>query len=360
MKKSIGIITIYRKNYGAFLQAYALQQILIRLGFKPEMIRYDYYKDRTILGIPFAYIRQPKRFLTSLAVEIVRFMPHRTREQVFAESVRKHIFESEFYCRTYKQLKKNPPVYDVYLTGSDQVFNVELSPQALESRLLCFVKNGAKASYAASAGKNLIPESHSEIFKQALREFSIISVRENGLKQYFIEKFGVKTEQHIDPTFLLTKDEWNDFAEGNETMKGKYIFYYRVLPQEELRKTVRKISSELGLPVFVADGNDKFENQVEREGYLSPERWVGMLRDAAYVVTNSFHGAAFAINLEKRVSILIPPKGGERVKNIVEKCNLCGATSGRIMPEDVEEIYSDAREYFAQERLRAEEYLKRL
>ena len=359
--KKVGMITIYRKNYGAFLQAYALQCALRKAGCDPEIIQYDYYHDNTLFGVYLGQKVSVGNFIKKMCVELLCCFPHKKRQEVFDSSIKKNIAESKEHYSSYEQLCKNVPVYDIYLTGSDQVFNVNISPQALKARLLCFADTGRKASYAASAGKGSIPEDYHEIFMEALSKFTFVSVREKKLSAFIKENYGVEAVQNIDPVFLLRPDEWSKFAEDTGYLKGKYIFYYRVLPQSSLQEEAKRVSKELQLPVLVADGNDRFSNQLKHKGFLSPEQWVGYLRDAAYVVTNSFHGASFVINYEKRASILVPPQGGERLINLIEKCALnVKDISGSTMDSDTENVYIESRRYLEKERKRAYEYLRSL
>lgn len=354
----VGIITIYRKNYGAFLQAYALQQTLLKIGCESEIIRYDYYRDHTCFGVAMASNPSFKILLKVAIVEIVRFIPHRRRLKVFDKSVAVNIRESKEYYREYAELEKNPPKYDVYLTGSDQVFNPRLSPQAFPARTLQFVKEGLKVSYAASAGADRIPDEYSAQFREAISTFNKVSVREEGLKNFFETHYAKETERHIDPVFLLDKQEWTTFSKPVAELPKEYIFYYRVLPQKELNRIAQKVSEETGLPIFVADGHDSFKNQIKRKGFLSPEQWVYAINHATYVITNSFHGASFSINLEKRTSILVPSKGGERVTDLLKKCEMDFMIDNPLyMLENLPFDYTSANRYIKEERKRGVNYL---
>ncbi len=361
MPKSIGVITMYRGNYGAFLQAYALQKTLLKLGFTSELIRYDYYRDNTILGVPLLQVKQPLSFMKMLAIEILKYRQHHSREKVFDNSIEKYLLQSAGYYRTYKKLAENPPEYDIYLTGSDQVFNPRLIPQALKSRLLCFVDRGIRVSYAASAGGSTIPKSVVSFFQKELTKFQSISVREEDLKRNLEKQLGMHVERNIDPTFLLEESEWGDFGENEYLPSNEYIFYYRVLPQKELIEQAERLSKQLNLPVFVADRNDTFSNQIQRKGHLSPEQWVGMLQNATYVVTNSFHGTAFSINLKKRVFVSLPPRGGTRIADILSKCKLERLLDDRIIEDsELDDLYTKAESYLTTERQRSFAYLMKL
>lgn len=358
MAKSVGVITMYRKNYGAFLQAYALQKTLIKLGYTAELIRYDHYREKSLLGIPFGQMRQPVLFAKKLAIEILRYKQHREWDGVFDKSIKKYLKESEMYYRTYGELEKHPPEYDIYLTGSDQVFNAELTPHALKSRLLCFAGAGVRVSYAASAGNGRILTSVLPLFQSELAKFQQVSVREEELKYNLKQQLNLRAEQNIDPTLLLTEKEWQSFGEKESVPSEPYIFYYRVLYQKELQEETEKLSKQLNLAVFSANGKEQFQNQMTRTETLSPEKWVEMLNAAAYVVTNSFHGIAFSIIFKKRVFATMPPNGGTRIADILSKCSLKRLLDCRLIEEaETAQLYAEAEHYISQERQRAFAYL---
>lgn len=363
MKQKVGMVTIYRKNYGAFFQAYALQQVLVELGYDPQIIRYDHYRDFAIWGVPLKNIRNPFSFVKRMMVELVRRKEHLERERVFQESVRKHIRESDGYYPSYRALQKAQPQYDIYLVGSDQVLNPDLaSKPAYNVRLLNFVNSGVKASYAASAGVGFLDKKWLSEIRKALSSFDFISVREESLAESIQQELHLEVQRHIDPTFLLGREEWGRFAQIPSCINDKaYIFYYRVLPQEALLETASKISQETGLPVFVADGNDCFEHMLRPDGYLSPEEWMGALINAAYVVTNSFHGTALSVRLNKKVCVVVPPAGKARVIELLQNCNLNRLTEKKVISDqELTILYEKANRYFETEGTRAKEYLKKL
>lgn len=352
----IGVITFYRDNYGAFLQAYALQRALFKLGYYPELINYNDYFDNAILGIPLALIvENPKLFFKRLVVEVLLYLPHKEKRKVFRDCISKYLIESSAVYKTSKDLYKNPPKYDIYLSGSDQVFNPSLQSQSFSSRLLSFTK-GCKVTYAASVGNidNIIKK---EGFVNQLSEFKKLSVREDELRDYILSK-GLEVKTHIDPTFLLSFEDWSKIAIKPADIKTPYIFYYRVLPQEKLEVEASKISEILNLPIYTGDGRTKFKNQIKRNRTLTPMEWVGALLNAEYVVTNSFHGCAFSINLRKKALIVLPPKGKDRILNIINKTKTERLINREIISDiELKDIYKHSENYVCNERLEATNYL---
>jgi hypothetical protein len=162
------MITMYKVNYGAFFQAYVLQRTLEGLGYAPELIRYDYLRDGMIGEVPLDHLRTPVRFFKEAAVSILKGREHRRRNAVIEECVQRRLRESPQYYKTYRKLEKQPPRYDIYLTGSDQVFNPRLEPRAYKSRLLAFAP-GRMASYAASAGALDFPKAYLDLLNRQVR-----------------------------------------------------------------------------------------------------------------------------------------------------------------------------------------------
>lgn len=358
--KQIGVITMYQNNYGAFLQAYALQTKLKTLGYEAELIAYDNSKEKTLLGVPYSLLNKPHIFLKRLFVEIILYKKHRDRKKVFEKSIGVNLKESEKKYYAYQELLANPPVYDIYLSGSDQVFNPNLEPQAFRARLLEFAK-GDKVSYAASAGNVNALGNNKTILLDNIRQFKHISVREESLKEFIKGELDVEVSCNVDPSLLLDKKEWSLFSRRPSYLPEKYIFYYRVLVQPELKEIAESLSKKLNIPVFAADGHAKFSHQVNREGFLSPEEWVGALLNAEYVVTNSFHGTAFSVNFHKKARIVLPPENTSRIVDLIAKGKLERLYQDTIISDkEIPELYEKIDQVLKDERLLSERYLSDL
>lgn len=360
-KRTVGVVTMYRKNYGAFLQAYALQQSLESFGFRAELLRYDYYNDGAICTVPIQYlITNPILFFKKLLLFLVRFKTYKERDNVFLRSVNKNLKESAAEYKNYKKLRQTPPVYDIYLTGSDQVFNPNLTPIATGSRLLEFVE-GVKVSYAASAGKIAFTEKQKQRLLFALKKFDTVSVREESLKEYLTKNGCCNVRKDVDPTLLLEKKQWSQFAViPNELQDKQYIFYYHVANDDTLLPEAERLSGELNLPIYVGDNKRSFKNQIVRERPLSPEEWVGGIMNAKYIVTNSFHGSVFSIIFNKKVCIKLCGYP-ERLINLLKDYHLERLLEPKIIDEsEIKEIYRYFEEKILQDRKKSFSYLKKL
>jgi hypothetical protein len=188
-----------------------------------------------------------------------------------------------------------------------------------------------------------------------------VSVREEPLREYLEELTGRKVERHIDPTLLLDRDAWREISETPPGLEGQYIFFYRVAQQPALNRAAEGLSEALGIPVFAADRNDTFARQIERSGFLSPEQWIGALDQAAYVVTNSFHGAAFSVNFHKRALVMPPLQGGARIDDFLSRFGLERLRELEpIRPDETDALYLEADRVLALERAGAFQYLRHL
>ena len=172
-----------------------------------------------------------------------------------------------------------------------------------------------------------------------------------------MEKHKILAQRHIDPTLLLSAEEWLSFSCSQFPRNG-YILYYRISKQKQVYDAALRLSKETGLPVLVADGKDSFPTELKKSGILSPEEWVGAFVNAAYVVTNSFHGTAFSINFHKKALVVLPPKNQERIENLLLNCKLNRLLDPTpISDEEAATMFEEADSFFDKERERAKEYL---
>ncbi|HHX55476.1 MAG TPA: polysaccharide pyruvyl transferase family protein [Clostridiales bacterium] len=359
-KKSVGVITYYNYNYGAILQAYALQRKMEELGYDCELINYDYRRDRTLLGIPWRNIKNPIRFCASVLKRIVLFNRVRKKHAVMTKSVHNNLKFSKQYYKSSKQIKKSPPQYDIYLTGSDQVWNPNISAPGFQTRLLDFVDTtkGKKVSYASSIGIKELPKSKKDFVKKYLSNFNAISVREEEAKNILVEFIDKDIQRNIDPTLLGNKEDWLKFGRPISEIKEPYIFVYMLANQPELVKYANDLSNKFNLKILSVGYGVSFQNKILNNKYLSPEEFVWAIANADYIVSNSFHGTCFSVIFKKKARIYIPPTVQCRIVELLEGCNLSRLLNDKIIEDsELEMLYNDADDYLAKERKRANDYL---
>ncbi len=316
--KKIGIITIVKvNNYGAELQAFALQKKLQDLGCDAEIIDYLFYKHKKHIRtagakpwISIGFKNQLKEilypFFYSIKTALYRSSKQK-REKKFDEF---HAANTKF-SRTFRsmdELYKAKLDYDVFVTGSDQVWNPS-SNTNLDPYFLTFApKDKKRISYASSFGVSEVPPATIPFYKERLQQFSAISVRESQAVD-LVKRISGKPALHVlDPTLLLAKNEWNRIAKNPDIQKS-YILLYILSPSDYATRLAESVSKQTGWKIVRIckeatreDKNKTIQNIID----AGPSEFVGWFLNASFVITNSFHGTAFAINFSKPFYTVAP------------------------------------------------------
>lgn len=289
----IGIINYFNyDNYGAVLQAYALQQIVSELGFKNELINYDcffqtqhyklihtnnlykvisdilYFKDRFIKKIEFNTFRVKYLEITKIQYDI-------------------------------STISNTVDEFDMFITGSDQVFNYKCTDFD-KNYFLDFVKQKKKVAYGASFGMNNIPVELINTYKKLLVNFNFLSCREKEGTKICNDIFSLKCKTVLDPTLLASKDIWN--FDNCKVYNEEYILVYMLERSDSLLEFTSNIAKKMNLKVYyIGSLTRAHRNGLKGKffGHVSPDEFVNLFNHATYVVTNSFHGTAFSIIFEK-------------------------------------------------------------
>ena len=311
--KTIGIITIVKvNNYGAELQAFALQRKLNIMGYKAEIIDYLFYKSKGFkkekVSRPyynFPLKKRIKEFLLPI-IEEMKSLPHyknyKNRIRGFERFHDKYTRFSPVRYYSYSQLYTNPPVYDVYCVGSDQVWNPNCYT-SLNPYFLTFApKSSKKIAYASSFGVKNLPNDAKNTYKENLGQLTHISTREKTGIKIIKDLTGREAELVLDPTFLLTQEEWNEIANCSKVPNYKYILLYVLKDSKFITKTAMELSKLSGLKIvritkgaFKQDSNKSILDITD----AAPDDFVGLFSKADMVLTNSFHGTVFSIIYQK-------------------------------------------------------------
>lgn len=219
-KQKVGIITFHRaENFGAVLQAFALQNYIKNQGYNAEIIDYDFknvsQKYNLLLNSKFHNSKNPLKRIRILLSNIYNLNKKITRKNNYKEFRRGSLLLSAKKYDDYEDLIDNPPLYDFYITGSDQVWNKDFLDKGEYSFYLDFVKSGIKLSYAASTGGNAIKE---ENLKHISR-LDFISIREKSTAMSLQDKIENTVYNVCDPVFLLKHNEWNNFYQKKVSKK---------------------------------------------------------------------------------------------------------------------------------------------
>ena len=304
--KKIGIFTFHRtNNYGAVLQNYALQKGLRNIFCDDKVETINYVND---------YLEAPYKIppFSDKNSNFIKVIIYKIRYLLFINKFHRLCTEFEKFRNdnlfVSKEYFKNNIMngfydYDIYITGSDQVWN-DVITGGDEVYSLGFKTDGIKVSYAASAGSiNTIGENT----KSNILEINYISVRETELQQYLVEKTDKQIYTVVDPVFLLKKDEWDILLNDNKHKKP-FIFTYSVSEMtDDVVKLAKSISKKTGYEIYHIDHSIKYGINGRCVYGASPSEFTEYIRDAEIVIASSFHAVAFSIIYGKKF-IVIPTK----------------------------------------------------
>ena len=195
--------------------------------------------------------------------------------------------------------------YDIFLVGSDQVWNHEIPLEMLKVYLLTFIEAPKKISYASSIS-SIIPDELVEFYKEHLKKFRFLSVREKLSAKEVEKVLGYMPQINVDPTLLLRKEDWENIAvQPKEFPKKPYIFVYDLYRSEDIVPVIEKIAQKKNLeyinfdPVLYLRERKKFENLILNFYKDGPSEFLWLIKESDFVVTSSFHGVVFSILFNK-------------------------------------------------------------
>lgn len=328
----VGIITKIGKNYGAVLQAYALKKKLCNMGADAHVIKYtpiNSQKSYKVLRYPWRFAGTVENIKAAL-----HFADHNKCSKKFYD------FRNEFYdfigeyCND-EEIEKDPPQCDIYITGSDQVWNPQIS---FDRAFYCmFAKkypDSKIASYAASIGLSKIPDEFVGEFQSRIKQFDYISVRENQAIN-ILEQMGIPAKIAPDPTLLLSSQEWQSISV--KPIEEPYILCYFVSFPRGIENVVAQIKGKFGYKVInlmTSEDSSKIGDVKIRNA--GPREFLGLFENASFVITSSFHGTVFSLINRKPFVVTLYKSTSSRVTQLLETYNL----TNRIITSDCNNISS--------------------
>lgn len=231
--------------------------------------------------------------------------------------------QTEKEYSSLNELKENPPVADVYCSGSDQIWGKIGTEKCDKAYFLDFVPKGAKCiSYASSIGKEDVAEDTKNSLKVMLPKYSKVLVRENSAVE-IIKNQGIdNVEQVLDPTLLLSKDEWQKMA----TIKprfDKYVLVYQLHDNKEFVEYAKKFAKKVNLPLLRICPSLQSLTRGGKPIFLpTPEGFISYFKNAEYVVTDSFHGTVFSLIFNRKFVDILPNETSTRITSILELTNM--------------------------------------
>ena len=331
-KKKVALITRHAiSNYGSLLQTIATQKVIEELGYGCDVIDYiredENYKnvERTLLNSKKAWNNNSLKRICYLAL---RQPESYIAGKKFAKWRRENLSTTRLYKNSAELIARKPEA-DIYMTGSDQVWGPVSDGSYDDSYLLSFANDSdKKISYAASFGKTEMNAETIEYYKKWLARYQQLTVREDSAVD-ILENMGFNAKQVIDPTLLCDSKFWDTYVKDMKL--GRYILIYQLHNDNRLGEYAKKVAKEMNLPLIRMSAS---LHQITREGkflYL-PDigHFLYLIKNAECMITDSFHGTAFALNFNTDFLEVLPQnKTGSRNISIL---NLTGL-SDRIVTD---------------------------
>lgn len=353
-KKQVAIITMHRiKNFGSALQAWALQESINKIGHEAIIIDYLYPN-----AYYFSKVQKKQSNKTSIIKKVrlrkllnfIKFKflyKHKKQNELFLNFWNKHFIVTSKYSSP-EELKKYPPIADVYMTGSDQVWN----PNTMYGDPAFFLDFGnesiCRISFAASFGTNTITEEYKNLYSKYLSKYQYLSIRENTGVNIVKSLIGKECPLVCDPTLLLTQQDYQTLAKDSEIKIKRpyllaYILDYAYNPRPAIDELISQVSKLLGLHiVYLVCGNiNGYKIGSTTISAAGPNEFIRLFSDAKFVITSSFHGTVFSLIHQKPFfSVLPSTKKDNRIASLLAEVGLQnrGVHSNQIISLSKEDL----------------------
>lgn len=343
MNKSVCMMTSeesFCTNYGAPLQGYALYRTISSLGYDVNIVRYKsgtctrkYNNMKKVISI----IKNNNLYNIILKI---RF---RASQKLYNKKLKQRNglflhFQHEYmtFCNdkriTWNELSKNPIIADIYVCGSDQLWNPKFRGNANDKGyFLAFAPKETKLiAYAPSLAVPSVSEEIKKDMKCLLERFDYVSVREKTGAKIVSDIIEKEVPVMLDPAFLLTKKEWKEISKPIKTPK-KYILCYVFGNNGVNIDIITKISKKLNLPVIslAMSAIAMAENSFEKYYNVGPLEFIDLVDNAELVVSDSFHATVFSLIMEtpfivftRAAKLFEGNDMNSRITNILEDVNL--------------------------------------
>lgn len=292
--KRIGILTFHKgRNYGAALQCFALQEVVKDLGYHP--IEIDYVPRMIKKTYNTLFWSRCIPIHPSETIEYLKSAPKRARRnRIFGSFVKR------YFCLSDKsRLGYLSQDFDTVIIGSDQVWNPNNSLGKYDTYYWGCFKSGVSPriiSYAASMGGSWKNSDWNKI-NGLLHNFDAISVREDYLRDIINERTDSHAEWVLDPTLLQTREFWMSHA-ADVRINVPYLLYYQARRNDAAFEYAKRIAIKKKLEFICVSADVKLYNS-----YIAidagPAEFLGLFKNATYVVTSSFHGTVFCYHFKK-------------------------------------------------------------
>lgn len=298
-------------NYGSLLQSVATIEAINSLGHQVEIIDYQRADERGMQSVRTALNKKTQ--WSNNGIKSMAYLMTRWPEEYVAQA-RFDGFRKKYLPMT-KRFKSADELdsieADLFITGSDQVWGPIGKDDYDAAYFLSFVTKGRKAAYAASFGRTDFNETIRRNYASLLAQYDGLSVREDSAREVIKDLIKKDVPQVLDPTLLLNEADWAKvIGFSNDFPQGKYLLIYQIHNNPGLNHYALALSKLMGLPVFRVSPTFHQFNRGGKFIYLpEPSRFLSLIKNAEMMVTDSFHGTAFAINLNTPFVEILPSNG---------------------------------------------------
>ena len=370
MEKKVGVITYHSAyNFGSVLQAYATQKVVQELGYEVKIINYrmqSQFQYYSMLHFNYGI----KTFLKDL-LHLPQLNKYITRKKRFEQFISGMNLTKEF--REPEEIYEVIEKIDIFISGSDQIWNKHSNElycvdwKYMNPYLLSFT-NKRKISYASS----IVNMSDDELkyIVDKIKDFDKISFREASSCKRFKELFNIESQAVIDPTLLLDHKKWECEVGKipNDLKQKKYILYYALEGIKKTRLIIPKLKEiaekySCKLVVITPLSGFSYGKGIINAIDAGPREFLGLIKNADLVLTNSYHGTLFSVNLGTDFYTLQETESKDlRIKSILSILGLKNRIISEIdeIPDEVEKInFSPVWEKLNFYRIESIEFLKR-
>jgi len=318
----IALITIHdANNYGAVLQAYATKKILSQYG---EVSTINYNNSHLSNHLDIIRFKLSIHGFKMFIHDLLRLKNRYTTINKFKSFIKdnmnltKSVTKKEIFDGAMNN-------FDIYVCGSDQIWNPDIinaNGRIDSTYFLDFAPNGTKIfAYASSMGAHEFTDNENIQLKKLLSKFDRISVREKGSKDMLEALLKRDVEHVLDPTLLLSKDEWLQTLSidlNSRSIQESYILVYSVPKSSLIKQAVTYYRKELGLNVVIIDqGLKPFVECDYHIDTAGPKNFIELFANADFIITDSFHGTCFSVNFNKEFVSINPGSRGNRISSFL-------------------------------------------
>lgn len=362
----IYVITLQRAvNYGSVLQALATQIKLEELGQDVTLLNYypERYTDKGKLKRLKGRTKRLNNPVFLLAAQLLIKPSYMKKNFVFDGFIKRYIHQSDIEFATSKEAIGKFDDADAYCTGSDQTWNIHWNEGVDKTLFLDFVPKGKLVfSYSASIGLSELPIKELEEMRPLLEKYEYISMREDSGVE-IMNKLGRKDAiQTLDPTLLLTAEEWNkytdDYCAGQD-----YVLTYNLHHDPMIDSYAIQLSEKYGCKIFNLSYN---WHDIFRHGSLKwcpkVERFLGLIKHARFVIADSFHATVFSILFHKKFVSITPDVASSRISSLLATLGITERMVHRIELSDIEKDinYVEVDKLLNDERKESMNYLNKV